>query len=57
MLKHADNTAKKNVDILTITSALRNYFDGPTKLCLDLNLVKFLDISFRYFNCPFHPSY
>jgi len=35
----------KNVDILaTSLSVLHNYFDGSTKLFLDLYLTKFLDI-------------
>jgi len=42
----------KNFDILATLSVLHNYFDGLTKLFLNLYLAKFLDISAKsFFTC------
>jgi len=44
------SNAAKNFDILaTSLNILYNYFDNPTKLFLNLNLVKFLNTSAKSF--------
>jgi len=44
------SNAAKSLDILaTSLSILYNYFNGPTKLILNLYLVKFLDTSAKLF--------
>jgi len=45
------NNASKSFNILAISlNVLHNYFNGPTKLVLDLYLIKFLYISARSFH-------
>jgi len=44
-LRSIISNVAKNFDILTTNlNILRNYFDGPTKLFLDLYSAKFLDV-------------